>query len=144
MASQMTHCIVYFSTSFGLFREEDLIDLLHQCRKHNHKANITGVLFYVQGSIIQVIEGSPEAVESLFDRIKQDRRHKNLTCVVNQRIEERLFANWSMSYETLTVRQLEKVRLMIGLDQTNQAISSVKQPAILGMLKAFYETNRQL
>jgi len=144
IALPMTYCIVYFSTSFGLFREEDLVALLEQSRKHNYKASITGVLLYVQGNIVQVIEGDQEALESLFERIKQDRRHKGVTCVVNQRIQERLFPNWSMAYETLTVRQLAEVKSIIKLDQPIESTFFVEQPAILKTLRLFYETNRQL
>jgi len=144
IALPITHCIAYFSTPSGSFREDDLFALLEQSRRDNYKANITGVLLYVLGNIVQVIEGGQEEVESLFDRIKRDRRHTDVTCVVNQQIQERLFSDWSMGYETLTVRQLTQVRPIIKLDQPTEFTLSAEQPAILKTLQLFYETNRRL
>ena len=51
------HCIVYFSSSVGPLEEKELISILHQSRQHNRQMNITGVLLYVQGRIVQVLEG---------------------------------------------------------------------------------------
>ncbi len=104
------HCLVYFSTSVRLFDQEDINSILQQSCRHNAQVGITGVLLYMHGHIIQVLEGDKEAVSSLYGRIELDPRHTNVTCVLNQSIKERLFASWSMGYKTLTASQFEEVK----------------------------------
>ncbi len=103
------HCLVYFSTSFGLFQEEDLMSILQHSRRNNAQAGITGLLLYLNGNIIQVLEGEKQAIESLYKRIEKDQRHTHVVCVLNRPITHRLFARWSMAYETLTTSQLEDI-----------------------------------
>ena len=133
-------CIIYFSKSTRLSNEVDLLTLLQQSRHNNAKENISGVLLYVRGSIVQVLEGETLAVETLFGRIEQDKRHTNVTRVLNRLITERLFSDWTMGYETVTSHQMADIKRMIAPNK-NQEITSAKQEAILRMLRAFYEGN---
>ncbi|MFD2937798.1 BLUF domain-containing protein [Spirosoma flavum] len=132
------YCTVYFSTSVGSLVENDLSVILKQSRFNNAKSGITGILLYINGNIIQVLEGDDKAVETLYHRIEKDPRHTNLVRVLNKPIDQRLFADWSMGYETITSRQLENIREIVDTD-ANQAAGN---PIILKTLKAFYETNR--
>ncbi len=138
----MEHCIVYFSTSVEQFEEKDLSILLEQSRPNNAKLGITGVMLYVRGSIIQVLEGKKEAIEGLYERIQRDQRHHNVTRVLNRPIAQRLFANWSMGYETITARQLEDIRAIVNLDAGNATTTEAGDHIILRTIKVFYESNR--
>jgi len=64
----MEHCIVYFSKSVKPFNENDLTAILQKSHQNNAERNITGVLLYVRGSIIQVLEGEKVTVEALYKR----------------------------------------------------------------------------
>jgi|GEM_PF-237684 len=136
------HTMVYFSTSFGLFQEEDLASILQQSRRNNARANITGLLLYLNGSIIQVLEGEKQTLEALYKRIEQDQRHTHVVCVLNRPIRHRLFARWSMAYETLTASQLEDIEAIVNSFGGQASVSSADDAVILKTLKAFYETNR--
>lgn len=138
----MVHCIVYFSSSVRLFQEEDIQCILQQSRHHNAQAGITGVLLYLHGNIIQVLEGDKKAVAALYQRIEVDPRHRDVTCVLNHSIQERLFSTWSMGYQTLTTAQFEQVKRLVDLDTRTEAASQVKEPVVLKTLKAFYQINR--
>lgn len=137
------HSLVYFSTSFGLFQEEDLASILQQSRRNNAGANITGLLLYMNGSIIQVLEGEKLAVESLYKRIEQDQRHTHVVCVLSRPISHRLFSRWSMAYETLTTSQLEDIETIVASFRGQPSVSPADDAVILKTLKAFYESNRQ-
>lgn len=137
------HTLVYFSTSFGLFQEEDLASILQQSRRNNAQANITGLLLYMNGNIIQVLEGEKQAVESLYKRIETDQRHTHVICVLNRPISHRLFARWSMAYEMLTTAQLEDIEAIVASYRDQASVSPTDDAVILKTLKAFYETNRQ-
>lgn len=136
-------CLVYFSTSFGLFQEEDLASILQESRRNNAQANITGLLLYLNGSIIQVLEGEKQAIEALYKRIEQDQRHTHVICVLNRPISHRLFARWSMAYETLSTSQLDDIETIVASFRNQASVSPADDAVILKTLKAFYETNRQ-
>lgn len=138
----MNHCIVYFSTWNQQYPQEDLATLLAQSRQNNLERGITGVTLYVRGNIIQVLEGEPQAVQGLYERICQDERHQNLTKVLDRAIGERLFVSYWMGYETITEEQLAEIRQVVDLDTPFQAAEPVAMPAILTTIRAFYQSNR--
>ena len=140
----MPHCIIYFSTSSWSFTSEDIQEILQQSRSWNAQVGITGVLLYMHGHIIQVLEGDKPAVDALFERIKKDPRHKQIICVLNQSIEALLFSHWSMGYETLTTQQFDEVRTIIDLAESEPARETENESAIVKTLRGFYKINHQL
>ncbi len=138
----MEHCIVYLSSSVGLLQEKDLLAILQQSRKNNSNLGISGVLLYVNGSIIQVLEGKKEIVEALYQRIEGDKRHTGVTRIVNRPISHRLFANWTMGYQTLTARQLENIQTVLDLDNHEELAVESDSNIILKMINLFYHGNQ--
>lgn len=136
-------CIIYFSKSTDLFSESSLPSLLEQWRDYNAKTNISGILLYVRGSIVQVLEGEAQAVETLFDRIQIDHRHTDVTKVMNRPITERLFPDWTMGYETITDWQMEGIKGTVILDEYRNASLTIKpdEPFIMRLIKVFYDYN---
>lgn len=137
----MEICIVYLSSSVGLFAEEELSVILEQSRRNNALTGITGVMLYVRGSIIQVLEGEKAAVDALYQRIEQDRRHQNVTRVLSRPLAARLFSNWSMGYETITVRQLDALKNILNVETGSEAVTEAQDNIILKTIKVFYDTN---
>ena len=64
----------------------------------NAAQGITGVLVTQQGQevFLQVLEGSRTDVNSLYASIVRDRRHRDVTLLSYEDIEQRRFANWRM------------------------------------------------
>lgn len=81
--------------------DQDLQELLEQCRRDNALHNVTGVLFYSHGNIAQLIEGDPAVTEQLFEKIALDGRHSNVVKLTDKPIEARSFADWSMAFHPL-------------------------------------------
>ncbi len=138
----MEHCIVYLSSSVGLLQEKDLLAILQQSRKYNSEHGISGVLLYVNGSIIQVLEGKKEIVEALYQRIEEDKRHTGVTKIVNLPITKRIFAKWVMGYQTLTARQLENIQTVLDLDNHEELAVESDGNIILKMINLFYHGNQ--
>ena len=138
----MEQCIVYFSRSVEAFDENDLRAILEKSHQNNASMGITGVLLYVRGSIIQVLEGPKAAVESLSKRIEQDQRHVDVHQVLNRPIAQRLFGRWGMGYETITTRKFEAIRSMVDLDQQDGTGVKADEHIILKTIKVFYNSNR--
>ena len=93
--------LIYASRSTGCFREHEVPDLLQQIRIANAKQEITGMLLYIGGSFLQVLEGRPEVVDAAFSRILKDNRHTELTLIARKSIPERAFEGWTMMQQTL-------------------------------------------
>lgn len=138
------HRTVYLSKAVNAFTRTDLATILEQSRHDNAEADISGLLLYVRGSIIQVLEGEVQAVERLFQRIQTDKRHTDVTRVFDKLITERLFPDWTMGYETVTNRQMEGISAMLKLEQDHDATLTIKpnEHIVLRLLKTFYESNR--
>ncbi len=137
----MEQCIVYFSSSPDL-SDQQIKTIVEQSRLNNAKSGITGVMLYVRGNIIQVLEGEKEAVEMLYERIQLDSRHAQVTTVLSRPISERLFSAWWMGFETLTDRQLEEITALIDLEKKESLADQPTDHILLRTLKVFYESNR--
>ena len=103
--SDLMHCI-YASAATRLFETAELTALLQGARKHNDAAGLTGMLLYTEGSFFQVLEGAPDAVESLYARIERDKRHEQVTKIVAEAIPSRSFGQWTMGFSQVSRKEL--------------------------------------
>jgi hypothetical protein len=63
----------------------------------NKVHGITGVLCQGTGFFIQMLEGDRSVVSSLYARILNDKRHKDVEIVSFEEIKDRKFKQWSMA-----------------------------------------------
>ena len=95
--------LIYVSTSINPFTDGELVDLLTLSRERNHAVGVTGMLLYNDGNWMQVLEGPPAAVRDTYARIRVDRRHQDVTKVVEDDVSERSFDQWSMGFRNLSL-----------------------------------------
>jgi hypothetical protein len=93
--------LIYASRSTECFHEHEIPDLLQQVRIANARQEFTGILLYICGSFLQVLEGQPEMVDAVFSRILSDKRHTEVTLIARESIPERAFEGWTMMHKTL-------------------------------------------
>jgi hypothetical protein len=93
--------LIYASRSTECFHEHEIPELLQQVRIANAKQEFTGMLLYICGSFLQVLEGQPEMVDAVFSRILRDKRHTQITLIARESIPERAFEGWTMMHKTL-------------------------------------------
>ncbi|MGD9612733.1 MAG: BLUF domain-containing protein [Kiritimatiellia bacterium] len=67
-------------------------------RRNNRKLGVTGALCSSPRGFLQILEGPPEAVNELYNRIVRDPRHADVTLLEYVRVPFREFENWSMAY----------------------------------------------
>jgi hypothetical protein len=137
----MEYCIVYLSSSRKLLSDEDLLQILTTSRQNNLAANVTGVLLYFNGSIIQVLEGEKQAVINLYNRISADPRHVQVMPLYMREIEERSFAEWSMGFSTLNARELNHITELQPVINDPHAPAADVDNTVLTLLKNFYRNN---
>jgi len=137
----MDFCIVYLSSSTDLLSQEELSNILQKSRLKNASYNITGVLLYFNGSIIQVLEGEEEKVKSLYNVISRDQRHYQIIPLYMQNVPERSFDSWSMGYSTLTAREFSHIKEIAPVVKNPYAQDTGNQNVVLDLLKTFYKNN---
>lgn len=138
----MDYCLTYFSSAVSSTTEPVIIEIVNLSREKNARLDITGVLLYINGRIVQVLEGQQQAVENLYESIKADPRHTDVRTVISQPIGQRLFSHWSMGYETMTTQQYEEVGDIIATNsQGDGFLMDADQSVIVRMLKGFFDLN---
>jgi hypothetical protein len=93
--------VIYASRAAEDFHEHEIPDLLKQIRRVNAKQELTGMLLYISGSFLQVLEGRPEMVDAVFRGIRRDKRHTQVAAIGKESIPERVFEGWTMMHKTL-------------------------------------------
>lgn len=129
--------IIYCSAAKHHFSKSELAHLLAKSRSNNLKNSVTGMLLYAEGSFFQVLEGEPEAVERLFETIRQDRRHKDVTLIIHEPIAERAFGDWTMGYSDITPKEVDE---LIGANDffgTEESFTRLGQDRAMKLLEAF-------
>ncbi|MDX1572409.1 MAG: BLUF domain-containing protein [Methylophaga sp.] len=94
--------IAYLSSASTLMSDDDQQEILDVSRKNNDANGITGILLSSHEKYLQLIEGETETVTALFEKIKQDPRHKHIEVLQFQHIKERAFPKWTMGYKKVS------------------------------------------
>ena len=90
--------LVYGSSAPRPVADDDLVLILRASRRNNPAVGVTGALLYADGNFMQVLEGPPNAVESVYRRVSQDPRHRGVLTLYDAQADERLFPDWSMGF----------------------------------------------
>ncbi len=93
----------------------DLEAILVDAREGNARRSVTGVLVYVEGVFLQILEGEKETVLGLLRSIGNDSRHSELTVFHEVEVDAPMFGNWRMAYLSATQEQMA---VWAGLDGT--------------------------
>jgi len=90
--------LMYASRTAAATDTDALQAILRQCKDNNPALGITGLLCHcaASGIFMQVIEGGRAAVNQLYLKIAQDKRHSEVLLLNYQEINERRFAGWAM------------------------------------------------
>ncbi|WP_232631400.1 BLUF domain-containing protein [Methylobacterium sp. Leaf118] len=88
--------------------------ILATSRVNNARVGVTGALMFNAGCFAQVLEGPGAAVESTFERIQQDERHGEVSLLAFERVEARLFTDWSMAYVGASPAEAARYRDLAG------------------------------
>ena len=102
----MLHQIVYSSAPAQKLMQSHLHMILRQARLNNKLAKITGVLVFVDGAFLQVLEGEETTIRRIFDKIRIDTRHKDVRVLSDASIDKRSFENWEMAYATPSAKEM--------------------------------------
>ena len=78
-------------------RSTALAAIFGVARSNNKRAGITGALLVTDHWFVQALEGDESAVRSLYEQIRQDARHDEVTVLESTTVDERVFSRWAMA-----------------------------------------------
>ena len=100
--------LIYSSEAAPGLAAPELEQMLAESRVRNKAHGITGVLLFVEGAFLQILEGEKVDVDDLMGRIERDARHHDIKVFYEQEVDERAFASWSMAYLTPGADEIAK------------------------------------
>ena len=93
--------LIYVSSSVREMNAEELLDILKVSRENNVASDVTGLLLYKGGNFMQALEGPDDVVMALYEKIKKDPRHKDVSIISTEQIQKRQFSGWEMAFTNL-------------------------------------------
>lgn len=134
--------IGYLSSESFPYSEETIRHILNHSQKRNSELKITGILVYIEGTIIQILEGKKEDVITIFEKIHSDVRHTGVTKIIEGMHEKRVFPNWSMGFKSVKKEDCNSINNYINFSKNScydgLEISSNQHHPIYVFLKSFY------
>lgn len=129
--------LMYVSKETKKLSNDEVIEFLKAIRKNNIEYNITGMLLYDDGIFFQVIEGSKEHIENLFQSLLRDSRHHGVVQIIFEAIYERKFADWSMGYAQMSKEELSSIEAMNDFFKEGSCLMDLDSGRAKKLLKAF-------
>ncbi len=136
--------LIYVSSATKLLDEAQLTKILQESRENNLEKDITGILIYMDGSIIQLLEGEEEAVNQVYDKILLDGRHTGIIKIKDGSTEDRRFPDWSMGFKSVSEEEYEN---LVGYRNTKEAnfkknFKNISDHPAMIILNSFIKNNR--
>ncbi|MEO5998570.1 MAG: BLUF domain-containing protein [Chitinophagaceae bacterium] len=137
------HNLIYLSSATYLFTKEDITDILTKSRSNNTSLNITGLLLYHEGSILQILEGEKDTLYTLLKTINKDTRHKGIITMIDEAIDERNFDEWSMGFKQVSKGDWSELQGYLNLNDKNgfKRITSSGSSKVVSLIKSFGNVN---
>lgn len=138
------HHLMYVSAAIRNLDLRELDNILVTSQRNNAAEAVTGMLLFIDGSFMQILEGTEADVLGVYARIAADWRHDGLRVLLDQPCRERLFPDWTMGVD----RVLPALRARPGVFEVTrvaieQTISPERALEIAVFLRTFYLVNRR-
>lgn len=83
----------------NIFDEENIANqIVSNAILNNTKIRITGAMTFDGNDFAQILEGEKSVVLELYEKIKADPRHDNITLIKGQDIKKRHYQKWAMKH----------------------------------------------
>ena len=109
--------ISYISKFARPFTRDEITQLAEDAAERNHPMGITGMLMSSGDIFYQILEGPPDTVDRLFQKITTDTRHTDVLVLgIQEDVEDRQFPSWGMKRVNLdeqAVTRLEPIKALL-------------------------------
>jgi hypothetical protein len=100
--------VIYVSAASPDISEHDTVKFLNEARKANRQNDVSGLMLYMGGCFLLLLEGEAARVDIASGTIFSDKREKRM--LLREPIAEREFPEWIMGFEA--VEPLDAGRLL--------------------------------
>ena len=137
--------LVYVSKALKRFNADELKIMLRAFRKNNQAQEITGLFLYDgYGTFIQTLEGNPNAVLPLYEKISNDTRHSRVNLLGENEIQDRSFPDWRMGFKNLDQSPIMEMEGYSNfLQQSDRPQYLVHQPKFAIELLEYFKLNNK-
>jgi hypothetical protein len=104
---------------------------------HNATLGVTGILLLVGRSFFQVLEGEPEPVERLYEKIQRDKRHRRVVVLIKEPVVHRDFEGWSMGLARVPSKELAKLPGVSDFFASQRTLESLGEGVARTLFDAF-------
>jgi hypothetical protein len=141
METQSLEHIIYASVATQGFTALQVAELLQKARVANESDGLTGILLHTDadGAFFQVLEGEPEAIDRLLQKLRLDKRHSHLTVIIREPIAERAFADWTMGFASVSPEKLRKIPGLNDFFKKGSCFTDLDSGRAKKLLAAFTE-----
>jgi hypothetical protein len=131
--------LLYVSNTEQHMSVGDLDDILTASRRNNAQLGITGLLLFIDGGFLQILEGEEREVREVYARVAGDPRHANATVMLDREIPVRAFPDWSMGFERPSMDDPETAGMFgVAREAINGRLSPGTGRIVAMMLQTFY------
>jgi hypothetical protein len=117
------------------------IEAIHRtARDVNSIEGITGLLIFNGTHFLQIVEGSPLAIDDLVERLRRDPRHSGIEIRDQRGIDERSFPDWSMELVRVSASYFEAKDTVS--DRLPETVSEPVRERVIQMTEAISGTVR--
>ena len=99
--------LTYTSLARLDLQASDLEAIHRSARDVNALEGITGLLIFNGTHFLQIVEGAPDAIDELVERLRRDPRHSGIEVRDERSIDERSFPDWSMELVKVSASYFE-------------------------------------
>jgi Sensors of blue-light using FAD len=117
----------------------DLDDILTASRHNNALMGLTGLLLFIDGGFLQILEGEERPIRELYTRITGDRRHHSPRLMLDREVPTRAFPDWSMGFERPCMDDPETAGMFgVAREAIHGRLSPGTGRIVAMMLQTFY------
>lgn len=91
--------------------EPNVARILMKSRTNNRNKGLVGVLYFGDGCFFQCLEGDEQTVNTLYTKLLEDPRHKDLKLLSRKMITKLSFPDWAMKYVPLESQMMQLMKL---------------------------------
>lgn len=118
--------LIYSSEATGDMSRPELEKMLAQSRARNTMRDVTGVLVFVDGVFLQILEGERDAVDALMEKIARDPRHRGVKVFHEEETARRTFGSWRMAFVSPSADEMAAWAGLDGATTVEETLATLR------------------
>ena len=131
--------LLYVSHTSPDLTAGELDNVLTAARRNNAMLGITGLLLYIDGGFLPILEGYERPLREPYTRLAADRRHRGVQLMLDREVPARAFVGWDMGFERPAMDDPETAGMFgVARSAIHDNLSAGTGRIVAMMLQTFY------